>query len=132
MQRSARSCRSCTPSPPLRFAITSFQIHLIDTLYRVLLLNPSQYLQSDFGAFPGHSTAHDLHPCVSVSVVVTVDNYIGYLDRFHVFQHLHAISGVWTTSRDETIETNLKHHKVKCNILKVGLGEKIQVCTPSA
>ena len=53
-----------TPSPPLRFAITSFQIHLMNTLYRVLLLNPSQYLQSDVGACPGHNrTAVDLHPC---------------------------------------------------------------------
>jgi len=40
-------------------------------------------------------------------VVMVDNNYIGYLDRMHVFQHLLATSGVWTTSRDETIETNL-------------------------
>jgi len=36
-----------------------------------------------------------------------VDNYIVYLDRTHIFQHFLATSGVYTTSRDETIETNL-------------------------
>ena len=57
-----------------------------------------------------------------------------YLNTFYVLQHGVAISAVTTTSRNETLETNLAKAssielKLKWNLFE---GATVPVCTPSA